>query len=135
MRSKQDESSERLWEVKSKMALGGRPEEEGGHTAIKLSLNHDVHRCLDKLMEKGENASKFTEKYLEGPCKTLDPGPACTVVSKIKQILDDELASAYRDGDYSKMQVLAEMRGRIQPEVDACGLSTKPKIPGNGKDQ
>jgi hypothetical protein len=121
--------------VKNKMALGGRPEEEGGHTATKLSLNHDVRRCLDKIMENGGNASKFAEKHLEGPCREYDPGPACTVVSKIKQILDDELASAYRDGDYSKMQVVAEMRGRIQPEVDACGLSTKPKIPGNEKDQ
>jgi hypothetical protein len=80
-------------------------------------------------MENGGNASQFAEKYLEGPCTHLDPGPACTVVSKIRQILDDELASAYRDGDYSRMQVLAEMRGRIQPEVDACGLSTKPNVP------
>jgi hypothetical protein len=112
-RSKQNESSERLREVKSKMALGGRPEEEGGHTGTKLSLNHNIRRCLDKIMEKGGNASQFAEKYLEGPCTTLDPGRACSVVSKIKQILEDELASAYRDGDYSRMQVLAEMRGRI----------------------
>jgi hypothetical protein len=88
-------------------------------------------------MENGGSLSQFAEKYLEEPCRHLDPGPACTLVSKIKQILDDELAFAYRDGDYSKMQLLAEMRGRIQPEteVDACGLSTKPNIPENEKDQ
>lgn len=35
----------------------------------------------------------------------------------------------------SKMQVLAEMRGRIQPEVDVCGLSTNANIPEDEKDQ
>jgi len=108
------------------MTIGGRPEEEGGHTPTKLSLNHYVRTCLDKIMENGGNASQFAEKYLEAPCTHLDPAPACAVVSKIKQILDEELASAYREGDYSKMQVLAVMRGSIEPEVDACGLSTKP---------
>lgn len=69
------------------MTLGGRPKEEGGHTATNLSLNHHVRRCLDKIMENGGNASQFAEKYLEGPCTHLDPGAACTVVSKIKEIL------------------------------------------------
>jgi len=117
------------------MTIGGRPKEEGGHTATKLSLNHNVRRCLVKIMENGGNASQFAERYLEGPCKHLDPGQACAALSKIKQILDDELASAYRDGDYSKMQVFAEMRGRIQPDVAACSLSIRPNGLENKKDR
>jgi hypothetical protein len=117
----------------TKITLGGRPAEEGGHKSIKLSLNHDIHKCLVKIREKGKNASKFVENYLESPCTNLDPGPACPAVSKVAQILDEELASAYRDRDYSKMQVLAGLRGRLEPEVAACGLSIPTNVPEKKK--
>jgi hypothetical protein len=117
------------------MAIGGRPAEEGGHTATKLSMNRDIHECLEKIRENGGNISKFVEEHLQNPCKHLDPGEACVVVSKIKQILDTELASAHREGNYSKMQVLAQMRGRIETDVAACGLGSTPNDLENKKDQ
>jgi hypothetical protein len=57
-----------------KMTLGGRPPEQGGHKPIKLSLNNDIHKCLVKIKENGDNASKFVENYLESLARILTQG-------------------------------------------------------------
>jgi hypothetical protein len=107
----------------TKITIGGRPPEEGGHKPFKLSLNDDIHKCLSKIKENGKNASQFVENYLKNPCALLDPGTACSTISEIAQIVEKKLDSAYQDRDYSKIQVYAELMGRLEPDISACGLS------------
>jgi len=108
------------------MGFGGRPQEEGGHAPVKLSLNEGIRKCLQKVEGRDEVVSQFVEKFLDSPCKQLDPGPSCADVSDVIRLLDGKLASAYQRRDYGRMQVLSAMREQIEPFVAVCGLKTKP---------
>lgn len=56
------------------MSLGGRPKEEGGHRAIRISINEFIAKGLEKV-EKGEK-SKFIENVLKDTIEGMDPPDA-----------------------------------------------------------
>lgn len=46
------------------MTLGGRPQEEGGHKPVKVSLNERARSILGQVRESDGNISKFIEEAL-----------------------------------------------------------------------
>jgi hypothetical protein len=76
------------------LSLGGRPKEEGGHKAWKLSLNKMTTEGLKKIREGGGNASKWIEKQLKPEIENLDPGEASVEIWRFEIHLNRKISEA-----------------------------------------
>lgn len=99
------------------MTTGERPEEEGGHGPVNLSLNKMTRDLLDKVesnKEKtGVNRSKFVESALYPTATQIDPGPAAEVIDGILGTLSDAITMAVNSREYDKANALSWVAGQI----------------------
>jgi hypothetical protein len=100
------------------LSLGGRPKEEEGHRAKKVSLNLETCKGLEKI-NSGERSS-FIEKALCPVLRQYDPGESCGALGQIDKILQLEIESALSKGDFEKVAALAAIGNTIAPFTALC---------------
>jgi hypothetical protein len=114
---------------REKMALGGRPKEEEGHSTKRFTLNQEACKGLDKIV-KGER-SKFIEKAVCPVLRQLDPGESCETLGLVDRVLDCEIESASSKGNYEKAAALATLANSLAPYRNLCRVSDGDDAEGN----
>lgn len=111
------------------MALGGRPKEEDGHTAKKISLNLKTCEGLEKI-ESGKRSS-FIENALCPLLRQLDPGESCETLDQVNNILQRQIESALLERNFEKVAALAAVGNTLAPFSALCHASAKDNASGN----
>lgn len=98
------------------MALGGRPDEEGGHKPLKISINKFVSEALEKI----DNKSQFIEQAVEPILKQLDLGESCSFIHQIDVQLQQEITDATKNKNFEKIMALSHIARSLKPYRQLC---------------
>ena len=100
------------------LALGGRPEEEGGHKPLKISVDKFVAQGLEKV----GNKSQFLESVARPVLEKLDPGEASVFLWKIDIYLSQGIVVAAKEGNFSQVQALGWLANQLEDARKLCGI-------------
>ena len=105
------------------MALGGRPKEEGGHRAWKLSFNKLTTEGCEKIQKGSGNISKWIEKQLKPEIENLDPGEASVEIWRYETYLNQRISQALIEDKPGKAKALTSILVALKDFRNLCGLS------------
>lgn len=95
----------------------GRPKEGGGHRPLKVSLDAEIRKALDKV-RKRTPVSQFIEDVIRPLARQFDPGPSSPIAKDILHKINSEREEAFKRADYEKTVALDFLLLQIKPVLD-----------------
>ena len=92
----------------------GRPKEGGGHRPLKISLDAEIMKALEKVKKNGP-ISQFIEELIRPMARQFDPGPSSHVALEILNKITSERDEANKREDFEQVVALDFLLLKVRP--------------------